>query len=246
MVKFPTFQTEDEIPEGFRDAYEEKDGEWVVKAPEKKGDGPTEDDIEALKEVLDKERTDRRDAEKEVREIRARLTELEQEAKAKKAGLSEEELKKLRADVRKDIEEEYASKPLSELPEDWKAREEGQGVLQENRSLKLDSQVKALAGKNGVRAERIEAWWRQFSDRFDLTEDGKPMVKEHPGKEVVDFITGDLKEELPDFYAGTQAAGGGAGGIQRNGEPVPGTSADDVIKNPGESLRAAREAGATS
>lgn len=246
MVTFPTFATEDEIPEAFRDAYEEVDGEWVAKKPEVDPDADPAKLREAGKKALKAERDARTEAERKAREAEEEAARLRQEVEAKKAGLSEEKLKQLRADVRADIEKEYAGKALDELPEEWKAREQGLSYSSENRSLKLDNQVKALAGENGVRGERLDKWWKLHADKFDLTEDGKPMVKDHPGTEVKDFIAGELKEDTPEFYTGTQAAGGGAGGIQRDGKLVAGTSAEDVIKNPGESLRAAREAGAGS
>lgn len=232
-MTLPKFKTQEEVPEAFRDAYHEKDGQWVPKE-EPAGGGELADlkaSVQRLETALGKERDDRKAAEKKASDAAAQLKELEDKKKAEGAGITEEQLKQLRAEIREDLEGEYA---------EFKTKAEALG--QENRSLKLDNQVKTLAGKHGVRAERIDAWWRQFGDRFDLTDDGKPMVKDRPGTDVSKFIEGDLKKELPDFYTGTQASGGGAGGIQRDGRLVPGTDAEDVLKNPTGALTAARAA----
>ena len=222
-MPFPSFKTQEEIPEGFREMYEEKDGEWVPK-------GQESDDTTGLKSALDKEREKAKAEEKERKRIAAELAELKAKEKAEKAGITDEQLKKLRQEIREDLEKEYQDK--------IKDRDT---LATEVRSLKLDSQVKSLAAKHGVRAERVDAWWRMFSDRFDLTDDGKPMIKDRPGTDVSKFIADDLKKELPDFYAGTQAAGGGAAGATAKGGG-PATTADNVLANPTEALNAARAA----
>lgn len=230
-MKLPVFATQEEIPDGFGGLYEEKDGKWHPKDLSG-GDGPSKESIEKLEITLEKERKDRKAAETQLKELGTKVAELETRAKAKEAGITDEKLTELREEIRADLEKEY---------EEFKTKAETLG--QEVRGLKLDSQVKKLALEHGVRAERVDAWWRLFGDRFDLTDDGKPMVADKPGIEVTKLITGDLKKEMPDFYTGTQAAGGGAGGIQKNGQLVAGTGADDVIKNPGAALQAARAGG---
>lgn len=230
-MPWPKFTKQEDIPEGFRELYEEKDGEWV---PKDVGDSDDDRsaDVERLNEALRKEREAKKAAEKQVKDLDARIKDLETKAKADKAGITDEQLTKLREEIRADLEGEYKEHQTK-----------AEQLTAENRALKLDNQVKALAGKHGVRAERIEAWWRQFGDRFDLTDDGKPIVKDHPGTDVAKFISGDLKKELPDFYTGTQAAGGGAGGMQKDGWLVGGTTAEDIMKNPEAALQAARDKG---
>lgn len=129
-----------------------------------------------------------------------RLAELEQELKAKKDGVTAEQLNKIRVEVRTDLEKEYA--PKLQLLDT---------LAKENRSLKLDTVVKDLMGKNGVRAERIDALFRLAGEKFDLTADGKPMVKES-GKDVVKFIAEDLAKEYPELFSGSGSSGGGSGG----------------------------------
>lgn len=247
MPKFPTFKTKDEIPAGFAELYEERDGEWHMKAPEKKTDeGPTAEDVDKLQGALEKERKARADAEKNLKDLGSKVSDLEQRAKAAEAGVTDEKLKELRTNIRADIEKEYAGKALAELPESWAARTEAQKALGENRSLKLDSQVKKLAAEHGVRAERLDAWWRQFGDRFDLTSDGKPVLKDKPEIEIAKYISGELKKELPELYVGTKAEGGGAGGI-RTTPGDTGMSFEDFSKlSPADKLARAREAEATT
>lgn len=233
-MTWPQFDSQDEVPEAFRGQYEERDGKWQVKVEEPKplGDGG--------KAAVEAERTARKAAEDRAKAAEAKAAELETKRKAESAGITDEKLQELRAQVRQDMEREYSEKPLADLPEAWAARKEADGVLGDIRTLRLDNQVKALAAKHGVRAEKLDQWWRLNSDRFDLTDDGKPMVKGTPGVEVQKFIEGELKKEVPEFYAGTQAAGGGAGGMQRDGKLIGGTSSDDVLKNPSAALNAAR------
>lgn len=135
----------------------------------------------------------------EVRDKLARLTELEQLKKANKAGITSEELEKLRADVRKDLEGEFSP---------YKTKAET--LAQQIRELRLDNVVKSAMGKNGVRGERVDALFRLAADRFDLTEDGKPMLKEHPGREIDKYIAEQLSEEYPEFFNGSGSSGGGA------------------------------------
>lgn len=227
---WPEFESEDQVPEAFRGMYEERGGKWLAK---ELGDGG--------KAALEAERKARKEAEDRAREAERLRAEAELEAKAKKAGLTDEQLVKLRADVRADIEREYASKALQDLPEGWAARNEGTRLMSDLRTLRLDQQVKALAAPH-LRGEKLEQWWKLNADRFDLTDDGKPMVRGAPGKEVATFIAEDLKKEIPEFYKGTQAAGGGAGGLTRDGKPIAGTTADDIIRNPAAALEAARSA----
>lgn len=224
---WPKFKTKEEVPEAFRDQYEERDGEWQAKETD-----PDPGLGDAGKAALEAERKARKAAEDATKAAEADKAELQRKMDAQKAGITDDQLTKLREDVRADMEKEYST-----------YKTDAEELALENRSLKLDSQVKKLAAENGVRGERIEAWWRQFGDRFDLTDDGKPMVKDSPGTEVKKFIEGDLKKELPDFYTGTQASGGGAGGIQRDGKLVAGTGSEDVLKNPAAALEAARAAG---
>lgn len=217
----PIFDTQDAIPEAFREEYEEKDGRWHPK-----DDG--------AKTALAEERTKREAAEKLVTKTTKELKALETRATAERAGITDEQLQKLRAEIRADLETEYT--PLKEKADRFGS---------ENRTLKLDNAVKAVMGAEDVkvRSARMDALWRLIGDRFDLTDDGKPMVKANPGVEVKKYLAETVKKEYPEFYEGTAGSGGGAReGSQNRSAAV---SADDILKNPGAALQAARSQGKT-
>ena len=136
---------------------------------------------------------------KEHRDLKAKISALETQAKAEKAGITSQELDKMRADVRAQIEDEYT--PL---------RGEVDVLKRENRELKLDNVVKAAMGSSGVRAERIDALFRLAGDRFDLTDDGKPMLSSHPAKDVKRYLAEELEAEYPEFYVSSKSSGGSA------------------------------------
>lgn len=95
-MPFPTFKTQDEIPEAFRDEYEEKDGAWVAKV----------EDVTTLKDTLKSEREKREAAEKLSKKVGDEMKRLEMEREANKQGVKPEELQKIRAA----IEAEYQGK----------------------------------------------------------------------------------------------------------------------------------------
>lgn len=135
----------------------------------------------------------------EAKAAKARMKELEQEGKAQKAGVTSDELKRMREEVAADLKAEYA--PLQEQLE---------AALRENRGLKLDNVVKQAMGKAGVRAARVDALFRLTADQFDLTDDGQPMLKARPGTPLEKFLRDDLVKEYPEFYEGSGSSGGGA------------------------------------
>lgn len=238
-MAWPTYKTKDEVPKEFLDEYHEEDGKWVVK-PAKPPEGtPTAEDLEKVKGALEKEREERKASDKKTKEVAAKLKEAEEAAAGKKVGLTEEQIEEFKTSMRADLTEEYKGK-LEEL--EGKI-EKMSGVDGENRELKLDHAVKArmLAKEIGVRGDRVDDLFNLARTEFDLTEDGKPKLANHPGKTVDGFLGEDLKKRYPEFYIGTKASGGGGGGaFNSDGSPVVGTTAEDVLKNPKEAIEAAR------
>jgi hypothetical protein len=135
----------------------------------------------------------------EVRTLKQRYQELEQKAKAEKRGITSDELEKMRTEIRADLEKEY-------VPYKTQAEQLGQRV----RTLQLDTVVKGEMAKSGARAERIDALFRLTGDEFDLTEDGKPVVKGRMGISVEKYITDELTKQYPEFFMGSGSSGGGA------------------------------------
>lgn len=158
----------------------------------------------------------------------AELTSLKQQKKAEKAGISSEQLAEIRNAVRADLEKDYAPRLAM-----------ADKLAGENRTLKLDNVVKNMMGKAEARAERIDALYRLTSDRYDLTDDGKPMLKDRMGTPVEKYIAEDLRKEYPEFFQGTGSSGGGAsksnggaGGVAgRIAAPVGGRFGDDFMRN---------------
>jgi hypothetical protein len=219
-----TFATREEVPAELQAGIiETKDGKFIVDEPE---------DRSSFDKALADERTKREAAEKNAKAAADALKKLERDKKAKDSGLESEVLERIKAEAKAEV--------MEELKADLEA---GKSALAENRTLKLDVQVKALAGKHGVIGAELEHWWGLHGSKFDLTSDGKPVVKGKEGVTLEKFIGEDLKKTTPYFYEGTKAAGGGAAGITTGSGA--GTSADDVLKNPGAALAAARAAGKT-
>lgn len=132
-------------------------------------------------------------------QLKARLAELEQQKKADKAGITSQELERLRGEVRQSLEEEFA---------EFKTRAEQ--LASENRALKLDNVVKGVMSKNGVRAERVDDLFRLTADQYDLTDDGEPVLKEKMGLEISKYVGEDLRKSYPEWFEGTGSSGGGA------------------------------------
>jgi hypothetical protein len=142
----------------------------------------------------------------EHKSMAARLAELEQQTKADKAGMTSDALAKLRQDVEADVVKRFVTDKDGAL----KLFPWAEELARENRSLKLDSVVKAEMAKRGARAERIDDLFRLTADRFGLTEDGKPILQDKPAVEISKYVADDLRKEYPEFYNGSGSTGGGA------------------------------------
>lgn len=171
---------------------------------------------DALKAKRDEILDEAKDAKKELKGLRAELTELQQAAKGQKAGVTAEDLKNLRAEVLADLEKQYAP-----------TKEQAATLAAENRRLKLDNVVKAAMAKGGARAERIDALFKLTQDQFDLTDDGQPMLKDRKGTPVEKFVSEDLKALYPEFYNGSGSRGGGASRSAAGGGSTTTIAADD-------------------
>jgi hypothetical protein len=135
----------------------------------------------------------------EHKTLKQKLADLETQKKADKAGITSQELERMRGEVRQSLEEEYA---------EFKTRAEQ--LATENRALKLDNVVKGVMGKSGVRSERVDDLFRLTADQYDLTDDGKPVLKEKMGLEIEKYVAEDLRKSYPEWFEGTGSSGGGA------------------------------------
>jgi hypothetical protein len=202
-MPLPTFATLDEVPEAFRSEYEMLDGKAVPR------------ELTGLKSAVAKERSEREAAAKALKDAQARLDELETAAKAKNAGLTDEKLAELRAELEKKLAPERDARVAAEA---------------KLRSLQLDAALKTLMASSGVRAERIDTLWKLIGGEYDLTDGGTPILKADPTADVAKSLASRVKE-FPEFFAAPKGAGGGA-------EPtgtVPGSVADQtalLLSNP--------------
>jgi hypothetical protein len=223
-MPFKPYKTRDEIPESQREtAIALADGTF----------GVVEDiDVTPMQAELTEVRRKLDAADKLSKKAAADAAAAELARKAAEQGVTAEALEKIRADVRREVESEYLPKI-----------EAANAAQAELRGLKVDTKVKEIALKHGVRSDRIEQWWRLNGHHFDLTADGKAVVvKGQEGTSVDKHVT-TLKTETPEFYVGTLATGGSATG----GGTTSASSAGkiDVLKNPSAALAAARESGKT-
>lgn len=220
------FATKEEIPaEQQGEAIELKDGKFAI---------VEESDTSGLTSAIESERTKREAAEKLAKKAADELKKLQTRTAAGDAGVTAEKL----AEIEKQVEERIVEKYKPQI-------DAAEAYAKENRTLKLDAQVKTLAGKCGVIGAEMENWWGLHGSKFDLTSDGKPVVKGKEGAALDKFISDELKKATPYFYEGTKAAGGGAAGVTNGGGGASTMTADDVLKNPGAALQAARAAGKT-
>ena len=211
-MPLPTFKTQDEIPEMFRAEYEEKDGVFVAKV----------EDVTGLKTVLADQKAKAKKAAEKATEFERELHELRGTVEAGKQGISSDKLAEIRAQT------EAKFKPtLDELA----------ATQQQLRSLRLDSAVKGLYAKADMFDP--DAAWKITADEYDLTDDGKVILKADPTADVEKHVSTALKAKYPFLYKGTQAAGGGAAGSRTAGAAGP--SSKPVTQWTPEEKRAYRE-----
>ena len=121
-----TYDTTDAIPEEHRDtALALADGKFAV---------VTDEDVSGLKANAAKLLEEKKQADKDRRELAKRLSDLEQQQKAAASGITSEQLAKLKADV----ELEYAP-----------VREKAATLETQLRALKLDNAVQGADGESG-------------------------------------------------------------------------------------------------
>jgi hypothetical protein len=195
-MPFAIYDKEADVPDAQRDVYEEKDGKWHPKVP----------DVTNLRSALQTERERATEQERLRKAAEKERDDLRRAEKAKAAGISDDELQKLRDDEAK------ARKPLED-----KIAEQDKRI----RQLTLTDRVKALALAAGVMPDRIKQAMKILDERTDLTDADGIVVKDEDGKvtteTIDDFLAKTFKKESPWFYAGSGASGSGASGSSGSG-----------------------------
>ena len=219
----PTYDKKESIPQGFEEEYEELDGKWA----------PI-DGTAKLRKALAEEKDAREKAEAVAKKAAKAAADAEAKKAATAAGMSEAELKKIYDGIEANLRAEYEPK-IAEL-------EKHKGEV---RTLKLNDKVKAAFAEHGAFKSRLDDLWKLHGEEFDLTSDGKPMVKDEPGKDVVKHVQKILAGRT-DWVQGTKATGSGSGftsttAAKKGGSNAEGLSFDDMVKNPGLAIAAANE-----
>ena len=221
-MAFPTYEKQADIPKGFEDEYEEQDGKWV----------PI-DHAAALSKALKEEREKREAAEALAKKAAREAAEAATKSQAAAAGMTSKELKEVYANIEKNIREELAPEV-----------EAAKTLREENRRLKLDHVVKGMFRTAGALADKVDDFWKLHGDEFDLTTDGKPMVRAEPGKDPAKHVASIVKKRA-EWVQGTKASGGGAGG--QHIPPTTGSGQggaitfEDLVKNPAMAVAQANE-----
>lgn len=225
-MPFKSFKTKAEIPaEQQAGAIELKDGSFVVEEAA---------DDTALQSALEKERTRADAAEKLSKKVAEDLKALERKQKAEKHGLTDDQLKEIRAEASKEAEER-AAKLEGELTAERTS----------NRQKDIEREFKSIAAEKGkFLGTRLGDVFSLHGAEFDLTDDRKLMVKGKPGVDPIKHIE-SIAKARPEWVQGTQAGGGGAAGITLGGAPAVGMSVDAILANPEAGMAAARATGAT-
>lgn len=221
-MPLPIFDKQTDIPKGFEDEYEERDGKWH----------PVDHGGDLRKQIAEEKRT-REAAEKLAKKTAKDLAELMAKQDAAAGGMTEEQYKKVYASVEKSIRDEYEPK-LKDM----------ETLAKENRDLKLDSRVKSMFKSGGALDAKVDDFWKLHGDEFDLTSDGKPMVKNEPGKDVARHVQGILAGRK-EWVKGTKATGGrdtfSTTAPSQSGLTPGGLTFEDVMKNPAAGIAVANE-----
>lgn len=219
-----SFDKKDDIPKGFEDLYEESEGKFVLKASK-------------LESTLEKVRDEKKAAEKRAKEAEDERADLQRKLAAASTGEAQDKVAKALAKFDEDLakEKEKHKKELETL----------QGEL---RTIKLDDRLKEAFIAAGGRPEKAAAALELTKKNFDLAEN-RIVVKNEKGEVTTetaeDYYGKKYRTEMPEFYQGTKASGGGAGGgagktvsTHTNGQ----WDADAVIADPLGALKSANEA----
>jgi hypothetical protein len=208
---FKKFTAFDQIPKDKQDAaLELKDGSWVLPEATPDSTAATES-IARLERSLAAARQERNDWEAKAKQAESSVGELTRKLDAKEAtGQQTDEkitamLAKWEQDKQSAVEAAIAATTQKFSP------------LQERLTrLELDDQLGAAFGETGGRAERkARALVLAKQDGWTVV-DGKLVLKDSDGNitnlSPKDYFATKLKADVPEFFEGTKASGGGATG----------------------------------
>lgn len=201
-MTLPIFDTEGDVPELFRPAYEERGGKWHPK-------------VAAELELERGKRTTLLDEKKKEEDRRKAAEDAAAEAKrlldAKNAGVPEAELQRLR--------DEDAAKRAAELTP---LSAELAAVKAENRKLKLTDKVRSFAIGAGVMGDRIDDAMLFLDARADLGDKDGIVWKDKEGNvttQTADQFFAAFKIEKPYLFEFEGGSGSGTGPSRKTATP---------------------------
>lgn len=222
-LKFPK---KDDIPAGLESAYVEKDGEWVldVELP----------DVSTLERTVRKVREERDGFERTAKTAEAKAADLTRKLEAAELSGSQTapKIAEMLAKWEKDKEEAVAAAVADK-------EKEIERLAGRVTKYDLDDALAAAFITAGGRDERKgKALIAAKADGWTLV-DGKPVRKDENGQVTTatpaDYFGTSFKKELPEFYKGSQASGGGgAGGAGGSGNGAPRVGTTGAAKKPTE------------
>lgn len=213
-----SYESQDEIPEPYRDLYTDRDGTWEITGVE---GIKTQSDIDRLNTANRKERDARRKAEKALEafggkspeEIASDIDELE-ELRAQKADgdddTLEERVEKLAAKRLKtkmgplQREHDKLKKSYSDLEGDR------DGLRTEIRNIKISDSLRSATSKADVRKSAVDDVLLYGTNVFELTEDGATQTRDGvgvtPGLSPDEWLK-DMKESRPHWWDASRGGG---------------------------------------
>jgi hypothetical protein len=277
MIKLKTqYENQDDIPEAFRDLYEEQGGKWNLVGIEGL---KTQKDVDAVKGALDKERQLRRDAESkfkkfdrlgdrdieqmlkdldDVEDLRSQLEELQEgggkgeEAITKRINAAVERREK---QLQREIERR--DKAIAEKHAELEAALQQKGELDGRiKRSTIEGEIARAASTLKVKTEALPDVL-MYAHIFEVDDDGKSVRARDgfgatPGIDPASWLS-DMKASRPHWWPESQGGGarGGSSGVG-SGNPfdkrAPNiTDAMRMAKqDPGKALALAKSAGWSS
>jgi hypothetical protein len=201
----------------------------------------TQDEVDehvaGLKSALEKERTERRQAKQQLGDLQGKydelsdtVQELKSAAVASDAGISDEKLAELRSTIEADAERKWA-KTAEQLDQFKQSDAEKEARIRE---LTLDNVVKDFIAKGGAHSHRVGDIFRLTADRYELTDDGEPVLKGEARSVPLDkYVKDTLAGEYPEWFEGSGSSGGGASKSSSGGAggAVRRIAASDIVDN---------------
>ena len=220
-----SYNSQEDIPNGYEALYTEKDGKWVLTGIEGM---KTQEDITRLSESLRKEREDH----KKVKDILAKLGGPELDADALVEKLDEYEELKLRVEsgeggkiddkkVEELVEQRVQRRLAPVERERDRLKTRNTELENENSTLKgtitrgiVESELRRHATEGKVVTSALDDILDIGANIFEVAEDGAVVTKQGlrnvPAGVTPDVWLSDMKEKRPHWWPASQ--GGGAGG----------------------------------